>query len=133
MRAPRTAAIYREIFSLVAENAAFLTGSSVALPIRVMASPASEFVASGLPEGVTPIAPSSNGGEAATGPSRKAQLLLRSLQGMTLLGNGRQEMQVGFKNVGEATWNSRALRLKGVTPVITQKWGSVRDESWFNA
>lgn len=133
VRAPRIAATYKETFSLAAENIAFLPGSSVTLPIRVIAGPTSEFVASGLPEEASPIAPAPNIGEVATGPSRKALLLLRSLQGMTLLGNGRQEMQVGFKNVGEATWNSRALRLKGVTPVITQKWGSVRDESWFNA
>ncbi|MBP6945598.1 hypothetical protein KBD61_05235 [Patescibacteria group bacterium] len=131
IKAPSTAGTYKETFTLAAESIAFISGSSVTLPIRVIPSATLEFVETPLPTPeaapqtpTTPTVPS--------GPIRTALLLLRSVQSMTLLGNGRQEIQVGFKNTGETTWNSRSMRFKSLNPPSNERWASLRDESWYN-
>lgn len=131
IKAPATAGTYNETFTLAAENAAFISGSSVTLPVRVIPSATLEFVETPLPTPdaapQTPTIPS-----VPSGPARTASLLLRSVQSMTLLGNGRQEIQVGFKNTGEATWSTRSMRFKSLTPSSNERWASLRDESWYN-
>lgn len=135
LRAPKTAGSYKETFTLAAERVAWVQGSGVTLPIRVIPSQTFEFVASGLPD-TAPLPVTANttpdSSSSATKIKRTATLLLRSIQAATLLGNGRQEVQVGFKNTSDVTWNSRALRLKGMVPVINARWASVRDDSWLN-
>ncbi len=130
LRAPKIAGMYQEMFALAAEKVAWVQGGTVTLPIRVLASTVPEFVASGLPDDVVLIAPAPT---ISTGPKRTATLLLRSLQRLTLLGNGRQEIQLGYKNTGEALWTSRALRVKEVLPVSNAKWASIRDDSWYGS
>src|SRR5207344_1907990 len=36
----------------------------------------------------------------------------------------------GFKNDGNVTWSTRALKVSGVVPALTGNLGSVRDDSW---
>ena len=133
LRAPRVAGSYHETFTLAAEQSAWIDNSNVTLPVRVIPTQASEFIATGLPDGVQPVFNPSLPVSTPIKPlKRTATLLLRSVQGVTLLGNGRQEIQVGFKNTGETTWNSRALRLKGVVPATNARWASVRDDSWLS-
>lgn len=132
IQAPRTAGSYQESFSLAAEKVAWVKGGTVTLPIRVLPSSVPEFIATGLPDGVVPLSP------AVTEPTRPtakrtASLLIRSFTSLTLLGNGRQELQVGYKNTGDVVWNSRALRVKGVVPASTARWASIRDDSWLSA
>jgi methionine-rich copper-binding protein CopC len=133
IRAPKTAGSYKETFMLAAEHVAWVQGSSVTLPIHVIPSQTFDFVASGLPD-TTPLPTTVNTtpdpSSSASKIRRTATLLLRSIQAATLLGNGRQEVQVGFKNTSDVTWNSRALRLKGMVPAINARWASVRDDSW---
>lgn len=135
LRAPKTAGNYKETFTLAAENSAWLKGSTVTLPIRVISSGIPEFVATGLPDDVVPIAvnPPTSIPPVSIGPKRTALLLLRSVQRVTLLGNGRQEIQIGYKNTGEALWTSRSLRMKGVMPASNAKWASIRDDSWYSS
>jgi hypothetical protein len=130
IKAPSTAGSYNEIFTLAAENIAFIPGSSVTLPIRVIPSAILEFVETPLPAPeANPLTPPPT---IPSGPARTASLLLRSVQSMTLLGNGRQEIQVGFKNTGQTTWNSRSMRFKSLAPASNERWASLRDESWYS-
>lgn len=134
MRAPKAAGTYQESFTLAAENLAWVKGGTVSLPIRVVPNGVPEFIATGLPDEVVPLpVSSSNPASLPSSVKRSALLLLRSVSSLTLLGNGRQELQVGYKNTGEVVWNSRSLRMKGVVPASTARWASIRDESWYNA
>lgn len=136
VQAPHTAGSYSETFTLAAENTTLISGSTVTLPIRIIPGQVIDFIDTALPTpDANPLAslpPTSSANPVITGPKRTTILLLRSLQSMTLLGNGRQEIQLGFKNTGETAWNSRSMRFKGMTPAITERWASLRDESWFN-
>lgn len=131
IKAPATAGTYKEAFTLAAENTTFISGGSVTLPIRVIPSATLEFVETPLPTpDANPLTPTTP--PVPSGQPRTALLLLRSVQSMTLLGNGRQEIQVGFKNTGQTTWNSRSMRFKSLNPASNERWASLRDESWYN-
>lgn len=126
LRGPKAPGAYREEFMLAAEDTAWISGSRVALPINVPLT--SEFIATAPPgQSVAEIL-----GQTASvrGGTYAANLMLRSLQSVSLVGTTRQEITVGFKNTGTAPWNIRGLKVKGVTPALTGKLGSVRDDSW---
>ena len=126
MRAPRVPGNYREEFMLAAENAAWISGSRVILPIVVPLT--GEFIATAPPgqDAATIL-----GQAAATrGGTYTALLMLRSLQSMSAAGNARQEITVGFKNTGNSAWTSRSLKVKGVVPALSGSLGSVRDDTW---
>lgn len=134
LRAPKTPGSYKESFMLAAENAAWISGTRLVLPITVpgrgefvSTAPPAEAVA--LPSSSTPVASS---------PSRPAGtyaalLLLQSVKSATLLGNGSQEFTVGFKNIGTSAWSSRGMTFASLEPAKTGKAYSVRDAAWLSA
>ncbi len=126
LRGPRAPGAYREEFMLAAEDAAWISGSRVVLPIVVPLT--GEFIANAAPgQSAAEILSQT---AAARGGTYTSTLLLRSLQSISLVGTTRQEITVGFKNTGTAPWNIRGLKVKGVTPALTGNLGSVRDDSW---
>ncbi len=128
LRAPHTPGSYQETFALAAEDAAWLSGGTVSLPIRVPVY--AEFIATAPPmDDGAPIAVPNPAGDGRYA----AALLLRSVQQLSLSGNGSQEVTFGFKNTGKSVWNTRGMRVKGVTPALAGSLSSVRDNSWLNA
>lgn len=126
LRGPKAPGAYREEFMLAAEDAAWISGSRVILPIVVPLT--GEFIAMAPPgQSVAEILGQT---AAVRGGTYSANLMLRSLQSVSLAGTTRQEITVGFKNTGTAPWNIRGLKVKGITPALTGKLGSVRDDSW---
>lgn len=126
LRGPRAPGAYREEFVLAAEDTAWISGSRVLLPIVVPLT--GEFIGA-APPGQS-AAEILSQAAVARGGTYSALLLLRSIQTVSLPGNGRQEITVGFKNQGNAAWNTRGLKIRGVTPALTGKLGSVRDDTW---
>lgn len=129
LRAPPAPGSYQEMFALAAENTAWISGSQVTLPIKVPLT--GEFVATAPPG--DDVFTSVTDAQAQPKGDYAAFLLLRSTQALTLLGNGRQELTFGFKNVGKVIWNSRAMRIKSITPVLADNLSSIRDDSWIDA
>ncbi|MCC6563654.1 hypothetical protein IT087_02070 [Candidatus Uhrbacteria bacterium] len=126
LRGPRAPGAYREEFMLAAEDTAWISGSRVILPIVVPLT--GEFISQAAPgQSAAEILSQTS---AARGGTYASTLLLRSLQSITLAGTTRQEVTVGFKNTGTAPWNIRGLKVRGVTPALTGKLSSVRDDSW---
>lgn len=127
LRAPEVPGSYQESFQLAAEDAAWIGGGTVSLPIKV--SMPNDYIAKGIPNGMNSslIQPSQTG-------NYKGVLLLSSAKDVTLLGNGRINLTYGIKNTGTATWNNISLRLSNVSQLattnISSKLLSVRDESW---
>ncbi len=128
LRAPRSPGAYREEFMLAAEDTAWISGGRVVLPIVVPVT--SAFIASAPPgfnasEVLSQSAANRDGIYTAT-------LLLRSTHTVSLPGNERQQITVGFKNTGNVPWNMRALKLAGVTSASNVA-ASTRDGSWRDA
>lgn len=136
LRAPETPGKYQASFRLAAENASWITGGTVSLPISVTTP--NDYIAKGILNGVDPslvdgsTSPSGAGTVAAAG-KYKTVLLLRSANNVTLMGNGRLALTYGFKNVGTESWGSVSLRVSGVRPALSGKLSSVRDDSWLSA
>ncbi|MEK7473352.1 MAG: NBR1-Ig-like domain-containing protein [Patescibacteria group bacterium] len=117
IRAPRSPGSYREEFMLAAEDTAWISGGRVLLPIIVPIT--SEFIASAPPgfnanEVLSQSASRRNGIYTAT-------LLLRSTDRLSLPGDERQQVTLGFKNTSNVPWNMRALKAQD---------GMMRDDSW---
>ena len=126
LRAPRAPGSYREEFMLAAENTAWINGSRVVLPINVPMT--ADFIATADPgQSAADILSQAAGARSGT---YEATLLLRSVQGITATGNARQQVTLGFKNAGNVTWSTRALKVSGVVPALAGNLGSVRDDSW---
>ncbi|MCK9361327.1 hypothetical protein M0Q28_03800 [Patescibacteria group bacterium] len=126
LRGPRAPGAYREEFMLAAEDAAWISGSRIILPIVVPLT--GEFISQAAPgQSAAEILSQTS---SARGGTYATTLLLRSLQSISLAGTTRQEVTVGFKNTGTAPWNIRGLKVRGVTPALTGKLSSVRDDSW---
>lgn len=129
LRAPNVPGDYQESFQLAAEDASWIPGGTVTLPIHI--STPNDYIAKGIPNGVDPgtIQPSQQG-------NYKGMLLLSSTKDVTLLGNGRISLTYGFKNTGTATWNNLSLKLATVSQIATtnvaSKYLTVRDESWYS-
>ncbi|MFH1077717.1 MAG: NBR1-Ig-like domain-containing protein [Patescibacteria group bacterium] len=120
LRAPEVPGSYQESFQLAAEDAAWLDGGSVTLPISVRVP--DSYIA----KGVTP------GGITSPTGSYNTILLLTSNKSVTLTGDGRIDMTHGFKNEGTATWNTLSLSYVGISPSLGTL-SSVRDDSWPSA
>lgn len=124
---------FNEAFSLFSGTSAFEAGS-VAFPVRVTAPLAYivNNVPNGTVNGVDPALVSAQAASAGgdTSADYRTVLLLRSVSQVVLTGNARQPLTLGFKNAGTATWKTMAIRLEGLVPSITEKWASLRDETW---
>lgn len=137
LRAPEVPGTYKESFRLAAENAAWITGGTVTLPIRVTTP--RDYIAKGVMNGVDPTLVDGSAGSNPSTPGSaaagvyKAMLLLRSAKDVTLLGNGRLALTYGFKNIGTSGWGTMSLRIASVQPALTGKLSSVRDDSWISA
>ncbi len=125
LRAPEVPGSYDEAFSLTAASGTRIVGGDIGWKVRVPMT--RDMIIKGVPDGAY-----ANAADALAGTYR-ASLLLRSEKGLTLLGNGRQSLTFGFKNIGTATWNNLSVRLASVVPLLTGKQGWVRDESWLNS
>jgi hypothetical protein len=126
LRAPRSPGAYREEFMLASEDTAWISGGRVVLPIVVPIT--SEFIASAPPgfnvnEVISQSATQRSGIYTAT-------LLLRSTDALSLPGDDRGQITVGFKNTGNVPWNIRALKLRAITAASNGVSASARDDSW---
>lgn len=122
----KTPGDYREEFMLAAEKTAWMAGSRVFLNIKVPTNGA--YIARNDTSAPNTISVA----DAARNAGYSAQLLLRSAQNLTLSGNGRTQLTVGFKNTGTKAWGNRGLQVRGVTAASTAiaKYANVRDDSW---
>ncbi|MDO8583852.1 MAG: NBR1-Ig-like domain-containing protein [bacterium] len=129
LRGPQMPGKFAETFALAAENTAWIYGSQLTLPINIPLS--GDFFGT-APVGSDPTRAVEQP-VAANDGRYAATLLLRSAEGITLLGNGRLDLTFGFKNSGKLAWGARGLKLKSVTPLLANNLSSVRDESWSSA
>jgi peptidoglycan hydrolase-like amidase len=127
LRAPSSSGSYKESFQLAAEGKAWITGGAVTIPVRVTASTPmlTDNMSNGVDTSIVEAPPAAG--------TYQATMLLSSVKSVTLLGNGRQALTFGFKNIGAKVWNSLTLRLTGVTPALGIRLASVRDDSWLDA
>ncbi len=122
----KTPGDYREEFILAAENAAWMSDSRIFLNIKVPTNGA--YIARNDTASPNTISAT----DAARSSGYSALLMLRSLQNLTISGNGRVELMVGFKNTGSAIWGNRSLQVRGVSAASAsiEKYAKVRDDSW---
>lgn len=131
MRAPDLPGTYRERFALVTESGKQVAGSIIELPITV--NPGTGFVATdvsdlgGSPSPTTqdqlPAVPrSTDDGRLRAQPQSYAAATL------SLLGNGRQQVTIGWKNTGTDTWNRMGVRLVSSEPWVKASW--LADTTW---
>ncbi len=138
LRAPETPGSYRERFALVtAASGKRVPGSIIELPINV--SPGTGFVATDVSDlqadaGTAIPTPSqnlpsvqlpSNDGSLAATPS------VRSVQEVSLLGNGRQQLTIGWKNTGKDAWSKLGVRLVSSDPWVRASW--LADTTWSDS
>lgn len=119
---------YQETFMLAVEGKTWLSGSFFNLPIRV---PISAAYLRTAPADYSYDTVAQNLQKPMAGYT--ATLMLRSAAALSLLGNGSQQINVGFKNTGDKTWANFSLRIKGVEPALAGTTGSVRDGSWYSS
>lgn len=120
LRAPETPGSYTEAFQLAAEDAAWVDGGEVSFKIKVVETNA------------TLSKQAIGNGQQATANSYAGMLMLTSHKSVILSGNERLQITHGFKNSGEASWNTRGVRFSGVSPSLGV-YSSVRDESWLSS
>lgn len=122
----KTPGDYREEFILAAENVAWMADSRVFLNIKVPTNGA--YIARNITAPLNTISAS----QAAMNAGYSALLMLRSTQNISISGNGRMQLTVGFKNTGIKAWGNRSLQVRGVTAATSAiaKYASVRDDSW---
>ncbi|MDQ7815318.1 MAG: SpoIID/LytB domain-containing protein [Patescibacteria group bacterium] len=120
LKAPATTGKYTESYQLAAEDAAWIPGGTVDLPIKVAS-------ASAIINTITDLSTAGN-----TSGKYSGLLLLSSARSATLLGNGRLALTYGFKNTGLATWSTLSIKTTGVSLASSENTLiSVRDESWY--
>lgn len=127
LQAPLSPGLFYEQFTLAAEDTSWIAGSAVVLPIRVPSN-AATIAAQPATVPATSVSPS----EIAQQLGYTATLLLRSLQSISVLGNGSQQVTLGFKNTGQTTWKSRSIKLANAS-VANTTLASFRDSSWLDA
>lgn len=134
LRAPNKPGVYQETFQLAAEDAAWIDGGALTLPIRVPTP--SEFIATAPPTDMDPFYSPTHLLAYSTSHYRTT-LLLRSAQELTLVGNARQDITLGFKNTGDTAWTSKVLRAKEVRLAAVEGSSTslavMRDASWASA
>lgn len=128
MTAPQASGSYQESFQLALENAAWIDGGTVTLPIRV--GVAAEIAATSKPDVVT--APTIGAVSPASVGTYSSVLLLTSSKEVKISGSERTQLTHGFKNAGTATWQNRALKLIRVTPSLGI-YSNVQDSSWLTS
>lgn len=122
----KTPGTYTETLRLAAEDRAWMYTAETQLTVRVGGTgstatpPASTPPPSNDPP---PAAPSNTDGLSTV-------LLLRSTRDLTLRGDERVQVILGFKNTGAKKWDSRSLTLAGMFPATTDPNGSVQDGTW---
>lgn len=126
MTAPQASGAYKETFQLALENAAWIDGGSVTLPIRVGVS--SEIAATSKPDVGSPVVVGSV--SPVSVGTYSSVLLLTSNKEVKIGGSERLQITHGFKNAGTAVWQNRALKLVSVAPALGA-YSSVHDSSWL--
>jgi hypothetical protein len=127
---PQKAGTFQESFALAAEDTAWVFGSAITMPIKV---PYTDGYLAAHPEArpASTVAPTSASTNIAVNPGTYSTvLLLRSVDALSLAGNVRQDITLGFKNTGKSAWSSRSLRVSGVATAVSGISTSVRDDSW---
>lgn len=130
MRAPDVPGVYLERFALVTESGKQVAGSLIELPITVnagtgfVATDVSDLgTAAPVPQDQIPAVPRSIGDGAL-----RAQPQSSAATSLTLLGNGRQQVTIGWKNTGATAWNRMGVRLVSSEPWVRASWAS--DSTW---
>lgn len=126
MTAPQASGSYQESFQLALENAAWIDGGSVTLPIRVGVS--TELAATSKPDVGSPASVGSV--TSSSVGTYSSVLLLTSNKEVKIAGSERLLITHGFKNEGTATWQNRALKLVSVAPALGA-YSNVYDSSWL--
>lgn len=134
-RAPDTAGSYIERFSLVTASGKRVPGALIELPITV--NPGSGFVATDVSD-LTDASAASAPTPADTLPvvpvgadeALKATSFASSLFDLSLLGNGRQQITVGWRNAGTEEWKKVGVRLVSSEPWVRASW--LADPTWSN-
>ncbi len=138
LRAPETPGSYRERFALVtAASGKRVPGSLIELPINV--TPGTGFVATDVSDlqadAAAPAPTPSQNLPSVQLPTNDGSLIaaavLRSTQEVSLLGNGRQQLTIGWKNTGRDVWSKLGLRLVSSDPWVRASW--LADTTWSDS
>lgn len=133
LRAPDTAGLYHERFALVTASGKQIKGAYVELPITVVAG--SGFVATDISdianEAASPSVPEPSL-PAVQKPSTSNGLIASTYFGsgqeIELLGNGRKQIMIGWKNGGKMDWTKMGVRIVSSDPWVKASW--LMDTTW---
>lgn len=131
IRAPDLPGTYRERFALVSESGKQVPGSVLELPITVnagtgfVATDVSDLNGSSSPttQDQLPVVPRSMEDGKLSGQPQSV-----TATSLSLLGNGRQQITLGWKNTGVDTWNRVGVRLVTSEPWVRASW--LADTTW---
>lgn len=136
LRAPDSAGTYHERFALVTASGKQVTGATVELPITV--TPGTGFVATDLSDlqTETPLpAPTPEQAlpsvQLPTNAGLTASVQAGSGQTFELLGNGRKQVTVGWRNTGTIAWSKIGVRIVSSEPWVKSSW--LMDGTWSDS
>ncbi len=136
LRAPDSAGTYHERFALVTASGKRLKGAVVDLPLTV--TPGSGFVATDLSdlEASTPLPvqtpeQSLPSVQLPTNAGLVASVQAGSGQTFELLGNGRKQVTVGWRNTGTTAWTKMGVRIVSSEPWVKASW--LMDSTWSDS
>ncbi len=131
LRAPELPGSYRERFALVSPAGTLVPGSEIEMVINV--NPGTGFVATDVSDLGDTSSPTTQDQLPAV-PRASEQAALRAVSSssivgpLSLLGNGRQQVTIGWKNVGTESWNRLGVRLVSSEPWVRASW--LADTTW---
>lgn len=131
MRAPDLPGTYHERFALVTESGKQVAGSVIELPLTV--NPGSGFVATDVSDLGSTSSPATEDQlpavpRAMENSAFRAQPQSFGATSLSLLGNGRQQVTLGWKNTGTEAWNRVGVRLVSAEPWVKATW--LADTTW---
>lgn len=131
VRVPDLPGTYRERFALVTASGKQVAGSIIELPITV--NPGTGFVATDVSDLGGTSTPTTQDQLPAVPRSLddgrlRAQPQSYAATTLSLLGNGRQQVTIGWKNTGTDTWNRMGVRLVSSEPWVRASW--LADMTW---
>ena len=121
LQAPELLGFYTIKLKLAAENLTWIPGGVIDLPVNVTNNPATQTSTANIPTSTT----------ATTAENFAATKLIQSSQVVALSGGGKINFTVGFKNIGQAPWETSGTNLVKICVSQTTATEAFRDVSWL--
>lgn len=122
LKAPELLGFYTIKLKLAAENLTWIPGGVIDLPVNVTNGTASVQ---------TPVVSSPTSAATATAENFAAVKLIQSSQAVALAGGGKTKFIVGFKNIGQTSWETSGANLVKICVGGTTATEPFRDINWL--